>query len=301
MSILVCGEALYDVFQTESGAEGRLTFEARPGGSPFNVACGIARLGGQAALLTGLSTDTFGARLLGELQRDGVNTGYLQRNARRTTLSVVGLDPGGSPDYAFYGTDSADCGLTEADMPPLGPEIRALHLGSYPLVVPPVADALAALALRHRGLFLSLDPNIRPTIAPDMALWRARIDGLRPHARLIKVSAEDLALLTPGRAPIETARAWAAEHPCLVVLTAGPDSLTALLGETVVHVTPPAVEVVDTVGAGDAVQASLLAGLQRLGAFDDGVHALAETALRGLLEDAARRGAQTCAVRGARI
>ena len=301
MTILVCGEALYDLLQTGSGENGEVVFDAQPGGSPFNVAMGIARLGGNAALLTGLSTDAMGERLHQQLVTEGVDTGYLVRSGRRTTLSVVGLDQNGSPDYAFYGVGSADCALTIEDMPNLSPEIQALHFGSYSLVVQPVADALAALALGHPDRFISLDPNIRPTIEPDMQIWRDRIDALRPHADLIKVSVEDLAHLFPGEDPEAIVRSWAQEHPCTVVLTAGAKGISAFNGDDVVNAVPPKVDVVDTVGAGDSVQASLLMQLQHRGAFEAPRSTIPTDTWREMIEVAVTVGARTCTVRGARM
>ena len=94
---LVCGEALYDVFLDAEDASGDLRLEARPGGSPFNVAIGIARLGGRSALLTGMSRDMLGERLERTLKRESVSTDYLIRSGRRTTLSLVGFDQAGQP------------------------------------------------------------------------------------------------------------------------------------------------------------------------------------------------------------
>lgn len=301
MTILVCGEALYDLLQTGSGENGAVAFDAQPGGSPFNVAMGVARLGGKAALLTGLSTDAMGERLHQQLVTEGVDTGYLVRSDRRTTLSMVGLDQSGSPDYAFYGGGTADCALTVEDMPSLPPEIQALHFGSYSLVVQPVADALAVLASAHPDRFISLDPNIRPTIQPDMQIWRERIDALRPNADLIKVSVEDLAHLFPGENAEEIVRTWVQEHPCTVVLTAGAQRISAFNGDDVVNAVPPRVDVVDTVGAGDSVQAALLTQLQRRKALEAPRRTISTHTWLEMIEIAVAVGARTCTVRGARM
>jgi fructokinase len=114
---VVCGEALWDLFAID-GPSG-LSFDARSGGSPFNVAVGLARLGQRAALLTGLSTDGLGRRLEATLEREGVATDLLRRSDRPTTLSIVDLGPTGSPAYAFHGDGAADRALTAADLPDL--------------------------------------------------------------------------------------------------------------------------------------------------------------------------------------
>lgn len=105
---LVCGEALFDVFLEGEDGPGKLQFNARAGGSPFNVAIGIARLGGRSALLTGISTDLLGNNLAKVLEAESVSTDYLLRSGRRTTLSIVALDAAGHANYVFYGPGSAD-------------------------------------------------------------------------------------------------------------------------------------------------------------------------------------------------
>ncbi len=296
---LICGEALYDFFLVEEGASGSLRFDARPGGSPYNVAIGMARLGASSALLTGISNDMLGARLSTILQDEGVNQNYLVRTGRRTTLSLVGVDESGGPSYAFYGIGSADCSLTEADLPQINPEIRGLHFGSYSIAVKPVADAFAALLARTPGRFVSLDPNVRPTIEPDMAVWRQRIDTLRPQTTLLKVSDEDIAMLHPNTDPIEIVREWSRSGPTLVVLTRGGEEVVAVRGDELFHAKPPTTEVIDTVGAGDTFMASLLAGVS--GQSDPAAYlkTLSKSGVESLLNRAATAAAITCSRRGA--
>ncbi|MEM0924275.1 MAG: carbohydrate kinase, partial [Pseudomonadota bacterium] len=261
----------------------------------------IAGLGGRAALLSGISTDTLGTRLYDQLIARGVDTRFLLRSDRPTALLLVGLDPSGHPDFTFYGENTADCTLTTVQMPDLTEEIEALHLASYPLVVEPVASALAELLGRADGRFVSLDPNVRPTIAPDMSAWRRGIEELYPRADLIKVSTEDLGHLHPGETPRDIARNWARSGPGLVVLTDGPGPLTAYIGETEITVQPPEVSVADTVGAGDALMAALLTQMQRRSAFQHGLRAIPTDDLKRMLEVAAVIVAQTCATSGARL
>lgn len=298
---LVCGEALFDFFLDSEAGPGAAEFAARAGGSPFNVAIGLSRLGGSAGLLTGLSEDMLGARLAQVLAAEGVSTDYAVRTRRPTTLSLVGLDADGVPAYQFYGNGSADTGVMPGDLPKLGSEVVGLHFGSYSLAVAPVADAFAGLAVAERHRFISLDPNIRPTIEPDMAVWRARLDVLYPLVALVKTSAEDLAALHPG----QSAEAFAADligrGVKLVVVTDGGASArgwTASGLEALAQ--PPRVDVVDTVGAGDTFQAALLAQLCRHaeGPFA-GLAALDAAGLAATLDFAARAAAITCSRRGA--
>lgn len=298
---LVCGEALFDFFLEDESGPGAATYAARAGGSPFNVAIGLTRLGREAALLTGVSTDLLGQRLRRVLEAEGVDTGHLITTDRPTTISLVGLDTAGVPAYQFYDTGSAGTGVTTADLGPIEPEITGLHFGSYSIASEPVADALLALASAERGRFIALDPNIRPTVQPDMAVWRHRVDALLPFVDLVKISAEDLALMRPGTGPAAFAHDLLDRGVRLVVVTdgGGPAQGWAATGAQA-EARPPHVEVVDTVGAGDTFQAALLSRLLAQdagpGAALDGLDA---AGLADLLGYAARAAALTCTRRGA--
>jgi fructokinase len=298
---LVCGEALFDLFLESEAGPAAATYAARAGGSPFNVAIGLARLGQASGLLTGLSTDLLGQRLAQVLAAEGVSTGYAIPTDRPTTISLVGLDTHGVPAYQFYDNGSADTGVQEADLPALGPEISGLHFGSYSLAATPVADAFAALARANSRGFIALDPNVRPTVEPDMDVWRARMKVLFPLADLVKISAEDLALLRPGTSA-EALAADLTDHGArLVVVTDGGE---AALGWTAtgLHAAakPPRVTVIDTVGAGDTFQAALIARLLRAPAGPQAaLDGLDADGLAAILGYAARAAAITCSRRGA--
>lgn len=298
---LVCGEALFDFFLVEEDHAGAATYAARAGGSPFNVAIGLARLDCAAGLLTGLSGDLLGQRLRQVLDAEGVSTRYAIATDRPTTLSLVGLDTAGVPAYQFYDAGSAGTGVTAADLPVLGPEVTGLHLGSYSLVAPPVADAVVALVAAHDGGFVSIDPNIRPTVEPDMEIWRRRLDVLWASADLVKISTEDLDLIHPGRAPADFAQDLIGRGATLVVVTdGGGPAETWSAGGLHARALPPSVEVVDTVGAGDTFQAALLAGLMAgTGDPQDGLAGLDAAGLQAMLAQAARAAAITCSRRGA--
>ena len=107
---LVCGEALFDFFSENdaSGLASKVNFKAIAGGSPFNVAVGLRRLGVDAALLAGLSTDYLGRRLQQVLQEEGVRPDYLLDFAAPTTLAMVAVGADGSPHYSFRGEGCAD-------------------------------------------------------------------------------------------------------------------------------------------------------------------------------------------------
>lgn len=297
---LVCGEALFDLF-AEATADDSLRFDGRIGGSPFNVAVGLARLGRPAALFTGLSTDFLGQRLAAALAKDGVATGFLLRKNVPTTLSLVGLAADGSPSYAFYGRGAADRSVEVGEIPELTRETGSIHFGSYSLVTPPTADAFAALADREaRRRLISLDPNVRLNVEPDLDVWRARVQAMVARADLIKVSGEDLTAMYPGRSAQAMAERWLAEGVRLVVVTSGADGAAGFTQRDRVAVAGERVQVVDTVGAGDSFQAALLCALDEVGgASRVGLEGLDAALLRRCLAFAGRAAAITCTRRGA--
>ncbi len=258
---VICGEALFDIFIPPGIADdsAELAFAARVGGSPFNVAVGLARLGRKSALFAGISTDFFGERLKAVLEKEKVSTALLSRKSGPTTLGFVQQDEAGHPSYAFYGAGAADRSLTNADLPSDLGDARCVHFGSYSIAVSPTADALQALALRETGdRIISLDPNIRLTVEPDLTVWRNRVSRLVETADVIKVSDEDLACLYPDTHPESIAETWLEKDVELLVLTRGRRGATLISKQSQIDVTAPKIQVVDTVGAGDTFQAGLL-------------------------------------------
>ncbi len=296
---LVCGEALYDVFFDQDRDPARFEMKACAGGSPFNVAVGLARLGQSAALLTGISTDELGDGLAQLLRRESVSTDYLIRSDRATTLSLVGVDRNGQPEYTFYGANSADCGVDRQDLPAIGNDVTGLHFGSYSLVVPPVAGAFADLVEAASGRFVSLDPNVRPTIEPDMNIWQQRVAHYAGHADLLKISTEDMEYLYPGIAPDQMVETWLRMGVQLVVITDGGNEVRAWTQNGYRYsVQPTACRVVDTVGAGDTFQAARLMQLLRQGDPKNCLSKLDEPGLAALIDFASKAAAITCSRKG---
>jgi fructokinase len=297
---LVCGEALFDIFVTAQRADG-LALDARPGGSPYNVAIGLARLGQPVEFLTGLCDDVLGRRLLSFMQPAGVGLKHAVRSERPTAFSLVDLDAAGVPAYAFYPEVPAYSTVRVGDLPQLGADIRAVHIGSIATVLEPIGGALAHLAEREcASRLISYDPNVRLTVVPEPAVWRSRLETLANFAHLLKISAEDLDLLYPGRAHEAAARAWLAQGVRLVVITRGSRGAAAWTREGHAELPGRAVTVVDTVGAGDSYQAALLAGLAEAGCLaPERLDDLGGAALAGLLGFAAEAAAVTCTRRGA--
>jgi fructokinase len=300
--ILVCGEALIDLFLYDR-EEARIAAEAVAGGSPFNVAIGLSRLGCPSAFCGGLSTDSFGVFLAAVLAEEGVNLDHALRTHRLSTISVVATDADGHARYSFHGEAAADRSFAIADLKPdLPVEIGALTFGSYTLAVEPVASAYLALARREKGKrLISIDPNIRPTVIGSLAGYDQHLFKFFRTAGLIKASEEDIHLLYGKSAQIgEIARAWQKEGPTLVVITRGALGAVAFYRDQTIEMPGRRVEVIDTVGAGDSFHAAFLAWIHREhGVRPDILENLSVDSLRRALHYAIIASSITCSRRGA--
>ena len=297
---LVCGEALMDVFAVGDTATG-VALDARVGGSPFNVAVGLARLAQPVAFFGAVSRGFLGERLVRALADEGVLTDFIERVAAPTTLGLIGLDAQGVPAYSFYGEGGADRQLSRDALQRLPANPSAIHLGSYASVVEPIASTLRELVEReHARTLISFDPNIRLNVEPDLARWHAALEGMLPRTQLLKISEEDLALLRPGMSLHAFAAAALAQGVSLVVVTRGAEGAAAWTARHHVSAPPLPIEVVDTVGAGDTFQAALLTWLAEQRCLTGAaIAALDEPQLVSALRFATRAAAITCSRRGA--
>ncbi|MBV2357716.1 carbohydrate kinase [Streptomyces sp. J2-1] len=290
--IVVAGEALIDLVPRGPGA----LAELRPalGGGPYNTAVALGRLGSPTAFCSRASYDAFGEALLDGLRRAGVDVSGVQRGTEPTTLAVATLDPGGSAAYSFYVEGTADRLFSAPDALPAG--ARAVSFGTCSLVLEPGASAYEKLmrSASARGLFTALDPNIRAGLIPDPDAYRARFASWLPLVTLLKLSAEDAEWLGGGP------RDWLAAGPAAVVVTRGGEGLTAYTrGGGEFSVPGETVDVVDTIGAGDTVNAALLHGLADRDALSaDALGTLGADGWHRLLGFAARAAAVTCSRAG---
>ncbi|HEX9515672.1 MAG TPA: PfkB family carbohydrate kinase, partial [Streptosporangiaceae bacterium] len=248
--ITVAGEALIDLVLDHDGCVG-----AQPGGGPFNTARTIGRLGLAPAFLGRLSSDRFGRLLRASLDQDGVTLSVPEPVDAPTTLAVVEVDTEGAAHYGFYlaGTASEDLEFSQLTAA-LPDEVTALHAGSLALTMEPVAASVERLitdALRPDTLVM-VDPNCRPQAISDHPAYRARLTRILRRTDIVKVSREDLAYLYPD-VPAQVAAARLLDlGPHLILMTDGPRPARALLPGQQVTVEVPPVDVVDTIGAGDA-------------------------------------------------
>lgn len=271
-----------------------------PGGAIWNTALALGRLGARAGYLWPISRDGFGAALLRPLVQAGVDVRLCPRSDRPTTLAVVTL-AGGEARYGFYDEGTASRDMRAETLPLLPPDVEALVIGGISLMADPGATAMETLARRAAGAGLPviLDPNIRPALIEgpggDPVQTRARLDRLTRLARVVSLSAADLAWLAPGTDPEDAASTLLAAGPALVVLREGAAGATALWRDAAgaVHrraVSAPAVTVVDTIGAGDVFNAGLIESLWRAGALTDPAR-LSDDTLAAALRQAVRAAA----------
>jgi fructokinase len=258
--IVVAGEALVDLVP-----DGDDALRAHAGGGPFNTARTVARLGQPVAYLGRLSRDGLGERLRGLLAADGVRLDSVVDTDDPTTLALAEVDADGGATYRFYERATSAPGLTaESALAALPQAVAALHVGTLGIALEPIATAVEALVGRLAGAALVvLDPNCRPEAIDDVAAYRARLARLLNGTDLVKASRDDLEWLVPGEPPGAAARTLLEAGPTAAVVTCGADGALVVTRSEAVAVEAPEVEVVDTIGAGDAFGGALLAWWRR--------------------------------------
>ena len=258
--ILVSGEALIDLIPDPVKID---AYDAVLGGSPYNVAIGLGRLGAEPTFLSRISTDGNGEALAASLRDNGVSLEFVHRDPRPTTLAFVmrGTAKTGSR-YSFYLDGTAYDGPWP--FPETWPtRSRHLHVGSFSAVERHGEAVVGAMKLARSQATLSYDPNIRPLVTPDREKVVKLVERQASLAHLVKASEEDLEWLYPGRPVAESLAAWAKLGPQFCVATLGEHGAVAILGEQQIKVAAPEVEVVDTVGAGDSFMSALLSTMDQ--------------------------------------
>jgi fructokinase len=263
--VCVIGEALIDLVSTgETEASGDRGYLAHPGGSPYNVAIGLARLGNQATLLARLSGDAFGRQLRSHAEANGVDLSLAVEASEPSTLAVLSLDAAHNATYDFYRTGTADWQWSAAEMGQIPADTGWVHTGSLASWISPGAEVIESRLTELASSVVSFDPNIRPLLLTDHAAAVGRIERLVALSTVVKASAEDLEWLYPDEAIPDVLHRWRALGPSLVVVTDGGRGAHAMSGDgQPFTVAARQVTVVDTVGAGDAFMAGLINALER--------------------------------------
>jgi fructokinase len=296
--VTVIGEALIDLVP---GGQPQ-AYHAVPGGSPYNVAIGLARLGHQVTLMARLGDSAFGRLLRGRARAEGIDLGAAPHAAEPATLAVVSLNAEAQASYDFYLTGTADWHWTAEEIGRAPETTAVFHFGSIASWTPPGDARILALAeaMHGRGdVLISYDPNIRSQLLADHGQGQQMIERAVRLAHLVKASTDDIAWLYPGQAVPEVARRWLALGVAVVVITRSADGADAFRPGESVHRPARDVTVVDTVGAGDSFTAGLIASLIRRGRYTPGDLARCPGGqLSAALDDAMEVASLNCQRRG---
>jgi fructokinase len=298
--LTVIGEALVDLVPDGPGAG----YRESPGGSPFNVAVGLSRLGNRTSLMARFADDRFGRLLRSAAAREDIDLSAAPHAAERATVATASVDGAGQVTYAFDMDGTADWQWTAAELRAVSPATQVLHFGSIAAWTPPGAQRIAGLA-RELGatgaVLVSYDPNIRPAVIGARQRAVELVERNIRLAHVVKASREDVAWLYPELQLDQVAARWSDLGPALVVVTDGAEGASAYRrGGPPVSLPGRTVDVVDTIGAGDAFTAGLLTGLVRRRLYLGGrIGGISEGTLADVVDEAILVSAITCERAGA--
>jgi fructokinase len=289
---LVIGEALVDIVERPGQEPAEF-----PGGSPMNVAIGLARLGNDVELLTWFGDDERGRSVLDHLTESGVKLAPGSGSAARTSTARAQIDADGVASYEF----ELEWRLPEATV---APDVRSVHTGSIAAVLKPGGEQVLGVVRSARDrATVSYDPNLRPALMGTPEQAAPIVEAIVDICDVVKVSDEDLGWLHPGSDPRDVAREWLARGPSVVVVTLGGEGAFAVTKDHEIQVSAPRVKVADTVGAGDSFMGGLLDGLGQAGLLGGDKRAelreISAEALDAVLREAVQIAAITVSRAGA--
>lgn len=298
--LLSCGDALVDFLPVKS-VDGRDAAVPVAGGSCLNIAVGMARLGAPTGFVGGVSIDLFGRMIADHALMSQVDLRYATRSEHQTTLAFV-RHIGGEPQYVFYdeATASRNWVYRRGSIP--FDEIEAIHVGSTTLANDNgAAQALAMIEDAGGSTTISFDPNCRPNLVRDKVRYVDQMNAFAAAANIVRMSDVDFEFLYGGSDYGERAKSLIAAGASLVVVTRGIKGAQAWHREAgLVEVQAPAIDVVDTIGAGDSFQAALLFALRAIGRIKTSALAQMNSGeLRRALSFASMCAAFTCGHAGA--
>ena len=292
--IVIGGDAIVDLID-----RGNRIFEACPGGSTLNCALTCGQLNSDVLYISTLSTDAYGQLLVNRLRECNVGIRADARSNAPTSLAVVSLGPDDQPNYIFYREGTADREIPVDKIIAAFPQkMTVFHVGACALI--PYKDQEAwlkvALAAKSRGALISIDPNCRPSMTKKLKRYRSGIARFFKIADLIKLSDEDLRYLHPEFIEDMFLNFSRLYRPALWVYTTGASGITGLTRRGVsaaVSAYLPG-QLLDTVGAGDTVQGTLLSELNRLSLNPESLEALDQVTLESILTLAAQVAGINC-------
>ena len=313
--ILTLGELLMDMTQNGTDENGNGMFTAFPGGAPANVAVAAARLGAETGFIGKVGNDAFGRILAETLKKEGVDiSGLFTCNEQPTTMALVSVDENGEREFAFYRNPGADTQLTadEAISAIAGSHIRGnedllggqaklpaiLHIGSLSMTTMPAREACESAVhyAKDRGVLISYDPNYRAALWDSEERAVEMMKSLLPLADILKVSDEEMLLLTGTEDFEEGSRILSDQGPSLVLVTLGAKGVFVRMGSYSGTVPGFSVRVADTNGAGDTFFGAVLCQISKREGLLDG---LGEDELRKIVTYANKAASLTCSRRGA--
>jgi fructokinase len=261
VNIVCIGEALIDFKDA-----GKLSFQGFVGGSPLNVAVAAARLGGSVAFASQVSTDLFGEAIVAFMGNNAIDTRFVERSDDPTTLAFVS-EQDGDAHFTFLGSGTADTRYDPNPLPRFPDTVRFVQYGSISILREPIARSVQKILTVYKGQATTVfDPNIRPALIANRQAYLEQLEDWLSLASLVKVSTQDLNWLYPDENPLSAAEAWLSRGPVAVVTTQGPKGATLLrTGYEPITIGAPAIDVVDTVGAGDTFTGALMVALSETG------------------------------------
>ena len=299
LDITAVGEILIDLTQSGTTGQGIPRFDANPGGAPANLAVAAARLGAKTAFIGKVGRDSFGAFLKKTMMDNRVDvSGMVTDPAQHTTLAVVALDSDGERTFSFYRDPSADVALSVEDLKPeLLQKTRIVHIGSVSLTADPARTATLSAAKMGKaaGALISYDPNYRESLWPDRATAVEWMKAPLPMVDILKVSEEELPLLT-GTEDLEAGTAALEQLGVrLIFVTLGPDGAFYRFRGRTGRVPGVRCVVGDTNGAGDTFFGAALSKIARF----PGLEGLTVPALEEIAAFANRAASVTTSRHGA--
>ena len=291
---LVVGEALIDIVEHQGQALGE-----HVGGSPLNVAVGLALLGRRVEFLTWIGGDRRGQRIADYLHDSGVHLAAGSTGASRTATAVAELDENGSATYTF----DIDWQISPSATPE---EPLVLHTGSIAAALEPGSSGVDELIDKHKTTAtITFDPNIRSAFFENAEQALSRVEAVVARSDVVKASDEDMRLLAPDSSPEQLAARWLTLGPAIVAVTFGADGSYAVCADGEQRISAYPAEVVDTVGAGDSFMTGLIDALWDAGLLGanrrEQLRAIRAYALRRVLQIAALSSALTVARPGAAL
>jgi fructokinase len=290
VSIWVCGEVLIDLLP------GNAEPLAVVGGGPANTAKALARLGHGVEFIDGISTDAHGKSARAELLRDGVGLDLALTSDLPTCTATVSLSVDGSASYEFLIDGTATFAFDNSWLPdPERYKPDVLQIGTLVTIIEPGASVLYDWAVKVSEFApIVFDPNIRPSVMPDLVKYRDQVEKWLKISSVVKFSEDDISALYPNEDPVGIAKACLEKGVQLVVITRGANGLVGITVDGVVEVPGIKVAVVDTVGAGDTVGAIIVEAVIQIGVLN-----LSGSKLREVLHRASTAAAITCSRAGA--